>query len=213
MESVVATLWIHRAEASTIIVYCQSNEEAYVIASKLLYLYKDSVISPWDFSTFPDPIYMGKCLHVGNSPDMQLSIHPDTYMPPSYWNARGTAIVSPEEAIRLGAFEEPAGFEPYESLLPWRRETRSHAELDKELDEYFHRNELEVKHLHYRILTYAGMFGEFNLTEILSCNDINTLKSEIDSVEYEYYRMTEEEQRLTDKTTRQLQGYFLGTTS
>ena len=59
----------------------------------------------------------------------------------------------------------------------------------------------------------AGMFGEFNLTEILSCNDINTLKSEIDSVEYEYYRMTEEEQRLTDKTTRQLQGYFLGTTS
>ena len=119
------------------IVYCQSKEEAFIISSKILSTCSTSTIIPWDFSTFPDSIDRGGCFHVGRSPDMQLSIHPDLYTPQSYWNDRGSVILTAEEAISLGAFGEPAGFEPYESSVPWKKETRSHSELDQELDDYF----------------------------------------------------------------------------
>ena len=201
MPSITTTLWIHRAEASSIIVHCSSNGEAYDIACKILESKEDAVVFNWDLLTFPDPIYNGSCFHAGNTDDLQLSIHPGSYVPHSFWNARGTVLVTSAEAIGLGTTGEPHGFEPYESSTLWERETRSHTDLDQELDDYFRLYYHEVKQILTKILNHAGVFGESTTRQLLSTKDVEYLKAEAFAAQYLYSTMNKQEQEKADKDT------------
>ena len=201
----IVTLWIHRAEASGILVHCYSNEAAYLLSCKLVESDDNAVVSVWDYTSFTEG---DGCFHSASTPDMQLSIHPGKYVPAPFWNRRGTVLVSPEEALELGAKGEPEGYEPEESSQVWTKEKRTAAELDDELSDYFRLGELELKEVRMDLLKYAGMFGEYTLTDLLVSRDVAHLKNEIATVKKLYAEMDADMRGYTDTATIALQDYF-----
>lgn len=205
----LATLWIHRVNASGIIVLCETNEDAYALSCNILERCEDPVIAHWDCKTFPDTIDQGTCFHSGQSQQFQMSIHPNSYVPAGYWNDRGTVRVTAQEAFDLGEEGEPDGFEPYESSGLWEKETRSHAELDQELADYFRLGEIELNQARNELLKYAGIFGELPMNGLLTSKDLEYLKTELNVARYLYSILPADKQAETDRVTRQIQGYFI----
>jgi hypothetical protein len=207
----IVTLWIHRASASGILVHCSSNEEAYDISHEfLLNCSLEASIVPWDFQTFPDKVDTGSCFHSGCTPDVQVSIHPGSYVPAPFWSDYGKVLISGAEAVQLGATGEPYGFQPGESSLLWTRETRTSAELDQELDDYFQLGEIELKQLKYRIIKLAAIFGDTKIFQLLQSKDINYLRPELEVAESIYNDASEEYKILIDDVSAGMRYNLLG---
>jgi hypothetical protein len=102
-------LWIHRALATDLRVYFDTLAEAYEFGKKLLQMNsKNTEIAKYDEDLF---IVTGS-LKVGYSTNLQISVESDTFEPEYeegwyYWNAEGCAVVTQEEAERLGEKKEP----------------------------------------------------------------------------------------------------------
>jgi hypothetical protein len=209
MRPVVATVWIHRAEASSILVHTYSNDEAYQLSC---YFLQDmnATIPDWDYLTFPDHTEEGRCFHSGMTPNIQVSLHPGVYVPAPFWNERGTVLVAPREALELGEHGEPEGFEPWESSGLWTKEARNHEQLNQELADYFRLGELEIKQTLNELMKYAGIFGELAMCDLLKSKDIEHLNSELGMAKNIYKEMTQQNQIYTDRLTLEIQDYFLG---
>jgi len=209
MRPVVATVWIHRAEASGIIVQTYSNDEAYKLSCDFLQDTDSYTIHEWDYLTFPDETEEGHCFHSGMTPSIQVSIHPGIYVPAAFWNARGTVLVTAHEALELGEHGEPEGFVPKESSGLWTKERRTHEELNQELADYFRLGELELKQTINELMKYAGIFGELAMADMLRSKDIDYLNSELTMAKNIYKEMNQQSQINTDRLTLEIQDYFL----
>ena len=55
---------------------------------------------------------------------------------PMGWSTRGTVLLDPDEAITLFVQAEPEGYPVGESEALWSRNTKTHEDLDTELDEW-----------------------------------------------------------------------------
>lgn len=55
---------------------------------------------------------------------------------PMGWSTRGTVVLKPDEALTIFVQDEPEGYPVGESEAPWSRNTRTHEELDAELEEW-----------------------------------------------------------------------------
>ena len=103
----------------------------------------------WDYKTYSGE---GNCFHAGYSGELQISIHPGLFHHSGWqgktgWNMSGTALVTMNEAMGLGNYDEPSGFIPDESEEGvWTRELRTHEELNVELNDYFRLGEIEEEH-------------------------------------------------------------------
>jgi hypothetical protein len=208
MRPVFATLWIHRAEASGIIVHCYSNDEAYQLSCDFLQD-MNATIPDWDYLSFPDATEEGRCFHSGSTPSIQNSIHPGSYVPAPFWNDRGTVLVSAHEALQLGEYGEPEGFEPEETSALWTKETRTHERLDEELVDYFRLGEFERKQTINNLMKYAGIFGDVAMSDLLRSKDFAYLNSELEMAKNIYKEMSQEQQVNTDRVTLEIQDYFL----
>jgi hypothetical protein len=208
MRPVFATLWIHRAEASGIIVHCYSNDEAYQLSCDFLQD-MNATIPDWDYLTFPDHTEEGRCFHSGSTPSIQISIHPGSYVPAPFWNERGTVLVTAHEALNLGEHGEPEGFEPEESSGLWIKEKRTHEQFDEELSDYFRLGEFERKQTIDNLMKYAGIFGDVAMSDMLRSKDFAYLNSELEMAKNIYKEMSQEQQANTDRLTLDIQDYFL----
>lgn len=207
----LVTVWIHRATASGILVRCSSNEEAYDISHEfLLNCSLDATIVPWDFQTFPDRVDTGSCFHSGCTPNVQVSIHPGSYVPAAFWSDYGKVLISGAEAVQLGATGEPHGFQPGESTKLWTRETRTSAELDEELDDYFQLGEIELKQIKDRIINLVAIFGDTKIFQLLQSKDIDYLRPELEVAESIYNDATEEFKSLIDDVSSSMKYNLLG---
>ena len=104
-----ATLWIHRCSASDLLVRLPTAYDAYSLGARFLFAHQSPVeeenfIDSWDETRYTED----EMFHVGDTPSLQLSVHPgefhpedDEYLGISDW-ARETLIVTPEEVIDLG---------------------------------------------------------------------------------------------------------------
>jgi len=209
MRPVIATLWIHRAEASGILVSCFSNDEAYQLSCDFLQD-MNATIPEWDYLTFPDHTEEGRCFHSGMTPSIQISIHPGSYVPAPFWNERGTVLVTAHEALQLGENGEPDGFESEESSSLWKKERRNHEELNQEIADYFRLGQLELKQTINELMKYAGIFGELAMADLLGSKDIEHLKSELGMARTIYKDMNQQSQINTDRLTLEIQDYLLG---
>jgi len=54
---------------------------------------------------------------------------------------RGTVLLDPAEALTIFVQDEPEGYLVGESEVIWSRNTKTHADLDAELDDYFAKEE------------------------------------------------------------------------
>jgi hypothetical protein len=103
----------------------------------------------WDYKTYSAE---ENCFHAGFSADIEVSIHPGFFHHSGWqgktgWNSSGTALVSKDEAMDLGSYDEPVGFVANESEEGiWIRETRTHEELNQDLHDYFRLGEIEEEH-------------------------------------------------------------------
>jgi hypothetical protein len=208
MRPVVTTVWIHRAEASGILVHCSSNEDAYKLSCEFVDGMEGAKNYPWDHLTFPDVTEEGRCFHSSATPSVQISLHPGSYVPAPFWNERGTVCVTDYEALELGEGGEPDGFEPEESSAVWTKETRGHGALDDELADYFRLGEFELKEVHGNLLKYAGIFGDLYLSEMLRSDDLAYLKSELYMAKDIYNKMTHEQKLDIDRITLEIREYF-----
>jgi hypothetical protein len=135
------TLWIHRAQASDILVDFDTTIDAYDFG--LNFMERIEVIREEDESTvtatFMETLrntiegkqtgfIHGPCVHIIMTPT-------GTKLDPN-WSQIGFVSLKQNDAIILGEYDEPAGFIPYEFLRIWTKETRSKEELDAELDAY-----------------------------------------------------------------------------
>lgn len=136
MVPTMATLWIHRMNASDILVYCKNMIEAGEISHPL---YEAQHVIPEEHFKITHGFYV-----IANTGDMQICLYPGQSMPPPHptlgnWNPYGTVLLPAEDAIALAlrpGNEDPDGFIPGESEGLWEPETRTVDELDKELEAY-----------------------------------------------------------------------------
>jgi hypothetical protein len=132
-------LWIHRALASDIFVPMSNMSDAYYFTKELL-LKNGTDLSIIGYPAENlDEFYTTGTADIGQISNMQVSFISDKYIPEEgweYWNNSGYIMSTKEEALALGTSFEPEGFIPGESSIPWKKETRTHAELDAELDNY-----------------------------------------------------------------------------
>jgi hypothetical protein len=129
----MATIWIHRACASDILIRFDTRGGA------LLWSY--SYLRSFDTASFDDDSQLEGYGFVGCTDSIQLSIHENDFLPSKLkttesWNKTGTVKVSPEEAMTLKEYGEPDGFVPGESEKVWIKEERTLEELDKEIEGY-----------------------------------------------------------------------------
>jgi hypothetical protein len=99
-----ATLWIHRASGSDLLVHFPSAFEAYKFGCKFLKeCYEgDCAIHSWDETSYTENTYF----NVGDTPSLQLSLHQGKFHSDG-WNgldkwADSTFVVTAEEAMTLG---------------------------------------------------------------------------------------------------------------
>lgn len=129
-------IWIHRPSAADIFVKINIDEAVNFTRHVL------SVHSPdkYDLEHLDiDSLLNNGHFYLGDSSSLQISIILDNYVPTDgweAWNSRGFINATPEEALSLGDSSEPEGFIAGESSLPWVKEHRTHAELDRELMDY-----------------------------------------------------------------------------
>lgn len=134
----MATLWIHRMNASDILVFCDSLLEAGQISHPL---YQAHHIIPQEDFKITHGFYV-----IANTGAMQICLYPGHSMPPPHptmdsWNPSGTVLLPAADAIALalrpeGSNQDPDGFIPGESSGLWEPETRTVDELDRELEAY-----------------------------------------------------------------------------
>ena len=104
-----------------------------------------------DYEYNAQPIVYGDAGHIsiGQSANYQMilsnikNFHPRMFSPnPPWqgytreWSPAGYVLLSKADAYKLALDEEPEGFTPGESQEIWTKETRTHAELDAELEDY-----------------------------------------------------------------------------
>jgi hypothetical protein len=116
-----ATLWIHRSSAADILVRFPTALDAYSLGARFLFAHQSPVeeenfISSWNETSYTTD----EMFHVGDTPSLQLSIHPgefhpedDAYLGVHEWSPEPILILTPEEALTL----ESTGTEP-----PWCHE-------------------------------------------------------------------------------------------
>jgi len=125
----MATIWIHRAFASDILVRFETHGGA------LLWSY--SYLRTFENTQFTDDSQLEGYGFVGCTDYVQLSIHEIDFAPSKEcWNTNGTIEVSPEEARLFAEFSEPEGFIRGESEKIWVKQKRNSAEVDKEFEGY-----------------------------------------------------------------------------
>jgi len=101
----MATLWIHRACGSDMLVRFSTGFDAYKFGTRFMkeYYSEKCFIESWDETKFSTS---GNS-EVGSTPSLQLVVHGGEFHPDGWngidkWADRGTFIVSPEEAMALG---------------------------------------------------------------------------------------------------------------
>jgi len=135
----IATLWIHRNHASDMLLRFTTAFEAHQFGARFLFEYRTPVEEETFIEKWDEEIYTEGCvIGVGDTPCLQLSVHPGEFHPNGYlgieeWNEYGTFIVTPEEALELGSTDE---------LLEKCHRTKE--ELDQELDDYMRQGEIEA---------------------------------------------------------------------
>jgi len=104
-----ATLWIHRCSGSDLLVRLPTAHDAYNLGARFLFAYQSPVeeenfVDSWNESRYTED----EMFHVGDTPSLQLSVHPGKFHPEddkfrgkSDW-ATETFIVTPEEVMALG---------------------------------------------------------------------------------------------------------------
>ena len=98
-----ATLWIHRASGTDLLVRFPSAFEGYMFGCRFLKAsYEDAAIHSWDETSYTESTYF----NVGQSPSLQLALHPGEFHSDG-WNgldnwADVTFVVTAEEAMKLG---------------------------------------------------------------------------------------------------------------
>ena len=134
----MATAWIHRYHASDMLVFCDSAADAYAVCVE----YAEKHCPGYACETYTGSIEGMNFYGVSNTPAVQVSYYSGHDMPPliyrgiTSWNADGTVLVSKKDALLLGKKCEPPGFITGESEGLWKKETRTTAELNAELDAY-----------------------------------------------------------------------------
>lgn len=134
-------IWIHRTKSADLFVPVSNLGDALNYTKELLVAISpdnhdliDVDIEELNFTGHSD---------VGVSPNLQIAYIFNTYVPNEnwdYWNPDGYIMSNKKEAIELGIDGIPEGFIPGESSIPWTKETRSHSELDDELDNYMNKD-------------------------------------------------------------------------
>ena len=144
-------LWIHRSDASDILVQFSETrrQDAITFAHDLLY-----ETSAGECITETGVMDSHGFTRLGSSASVQIILAPsDVFHPNDYhldgnpiatWNKRGFVQVAEDEARDLGESGEPEGFVPYSSQSIWKWDYRTQGELDAELDAYFGRNNQEM---------------------------------------------------------------------
>jgi hypothetical protein len=104
-----ATLWIHRCSGPDLLVRLPTAHDAYNLGARFLFAYRSAVeeetfIDSWNESRYTED----EMFHVGDTPSLQLSVHPgifhpedDEYLGISDW-ADVIDVVTAEEAMALG---------------------------------------------------------------------------------------------------------------
>ena len=102
--TMTATLWIHRACCTDLLIRFPSAFEGYNFGCRFLkeYYEDNTAIHSWDETSYTESTYF----NVGDSPSLQLSVHDgefhsDGWIGLDNW-ADETFIVNPEEAMTLG---------------------------------------------------------------------------------------------------------------
>lgn len=136
-------LWIHRPTVADIFVPINSLVDAMAYTKRLLIhnspddnLIMDVDMDELNFTGYAD---------IGVSPNLQIAYMFNSYVPAEgweYWNPDGYIMSNTDEAITLGHNKLPEGFVPGESSTPWVKETRTHKQLDAELDNYMRKDDL-----------------------------------------------------------------------
>lgn len=135
------TVWIHRAKASDILVDFDTTIDAYDFSMD--FMERIEVVREEDdcnvTATLMEALrntMEGKQTDIIYSPSVQIMMIPTGTKLEPKWNQIGFVNLKVNDAIILGAYDEPEGFIPYEYSRVWTKETRSKEELDAELDAY-----------------------------------------------------------------------------
>ena len=149
-------IWIHRSTAADIFVPI-NIDEAISFAKSVLSLHSPNTYELEQFNI--DTLLINGSVYLGNSNNLQISLITETYVPAEgweYWNSSGFIMATPEEAFDLGTSSEPEGFVAGESSIPWVKEHRTHAELDKELYDYMNQpTELSHEQKNFLKMVYS----------------------------------------------------------
>jgi hypothetical protein len=144
-------LWIHRSDASDILVQFSEarKDDAITFAHNFIY----EVSGGYCF-TQSGPMDSHGLRKLGSSASIQIILaSSDEFHPNDYhldgnvqatWNPRGFVQVAEDEARDLGEAGEPEGFVPYSSQSIWRQDYRTQDELNAELDAYYGRGSNEM---------------------------------------------------------------------
>jgi len=136
------TLWIHRSKASSILVWFPDNRRGDAIKFAKNFLRENCEKDDFITEAPPsgDPVEL-----IGSTNELHISIassdnfHPDNYRSEIHrgtWSRHGFVQVAEDEARDLGLMGEPEGFVPGYNQNIWKKDYRSAAELDVELDVY-----------------------------------------------------------------------------
>jgi hypothetical protein len=131
----MATIWIHRAIASDILVDFDSVNNAYDFAVNTAKNSGDEYYIKTSREIIPETLFSDE-VFVASTPYLQFMITPLGTIPSANWNSRGFVKVSPDTAGTLQNELEPDGFEPYEAEMVWQKNTKTKEMLDAELDDY-----------------------------------------------------------------------------
>lgn len=134
-KDIMATIWIHRAIASDILVDFDSLDNAYDFAVNTAKNSGDEYYIKTSREIIPETLFSDE-VFVASTPYLQFMITPLGTIPSPNWNSRGFVKVSSDTAGTLKNELEPDGFEPYEAEMVWQKNVKTKEMLDTELDDY-----------------------------------------------------------------------------
>ena len=135
------TVWIHRAKASDILVDFDTTIDAYDFSMAFMERIEvvreedDTVVTATLMEALRNTME-GKQTGIIHGPCVQIILIPTGTTVDPKWSDIGFVSLKQNDAIILGAYDEPEGFIPYEYSRVWTKEMRSKEELDAELDAY-----------------------------------------------------------------------------